>query len=183
MFLRFALTKIFMHHLISNVYNIYQNIYFIFLCLGHSVGDTLHQFYGDLRQIWSFLNRWFQLYITFFSKTNTWGIIFIPMSIGSKQNIFFIFLCLGHSVSDTLKLFEVDLRKIWSFLNRWFQLHMTFFFKNEHLGHYLHFKIYKIKPKHFLLFLMPWSQHERHLAAILSWFAPNLIIFGPLVIV
>ena len=42
--LRFALTKIFMRHLHSNVYNIYQKIFIIFLCLGHSVGDTLHPF-------------------------------------------------------------------------------------------------------------------------------------------
>ena len=37
-----------------------------------------------------------------FSKTNTWGIISIPISIRSNQNILFVFLCLGHSVSDAL---------------------------------------------------------------------------------
>ena len=116
----------------------------------------------------------------FFSKTNTWGIISIYLSIKSNQNIFFVFLCLGHSVSDTLQPFIVDLGQIWSFLNRWFQLYITFF-KIEHLGHYFHIFVYKIKSKHYLRFLMSWSQRERHIATIYSWFAPNLIIFEPLV--
>ena len=118
-----------------------------------------------------------------FSKTNTWVIISIPiMAISSNQNIFFIFLGLGNSVSDTLQSFSGNLRQIWSFLNRWFQFYITFFFKNEYLGHYLQSYIYKIKWKHFLRFLMPKSQRERHIATIFSWFAPNLIIFGPLVV-
>ena len=66
------------------------------------------------------------------------------------------------------------------FLTGWFQFYITFF-KNEYLGHYLHSYVFKIKSKHFLRFLMPWSQRERRIATILRYFAPNLIIFEPLV--
>ena len=57
-----------------------------------------------------------------------------------------------------------------------------FFFKNEHLGDNSHSFVYKIKAKHFLRFLMSWSQREWHFATIFSWIGPNLIIFGPLVL-
>ena len=58
----------------------------------------------------------------------------------------------------------------------------NFFFKKKLLGHYLHFYVYQIKLKHFLRFLMPWSQRERRITTILRHFAPNLIIFEPLVL-
>ena len=176
-----------MHHLHSNVYNIYQNIFFIFLCLGHSVGDTFvpilgwfalnliifeplvsalyhiffknqhlgHYLYSYVYKIKSkhflrFLMPWshrerrnatilrhfapnliiFEPLVSaiynFFSKTNIWGIISISLYIRSSQNIFFVILCLGHSVSDTLTPFLVDLGQIWSFLDRWFQLNKNF---------------------------------------------------------
>ena len=53
--------------------------------------------------------------------------------------------------------------------------------KNDNFVHHLHFNVYKIKSKPFLRFFMPWSQRDRHIATILRQFAPNLIIFEPLV--
>ena len=56
-----------------------------------------------------------------------------------------------------------------------------FFLENKNLGHYPHSYVYKIKSKPCLLFLMSWSQRERYIATVLRHFAPNLIIFEPLV--
>ena len=73
------------------------------------------------------------------------------------------------------------MRQIRSFFNPLVSALYHFFFKNEHLGHYLLSYVYKIKSKHLLRLLMPWSQCERHIATILRQFAPNLILFEPLV--
>ena len=52
---------------------------FLFLCLVHSVSDTLQTVKDNLCPIWSFINISFIRH--FFSKTNTWGIISIPITI------------------------------------------------------------------------------------------------------
>ena len=117
----------------------------------------------------------------FFSKTNTWGIISIYLSIKIKSKHFLRFLMSWSQrerhiatiyswFGPNLNIFEPLVSALYNF-----------FFKKKSLGHYLHSYVYKIKLKHFLHFLMPWSQRERRIETILRHFAPNLIIFEPLV--
>ena len=55
---------------------------------------------------------------------------------------------------------------------------LFFFFRNEHLGHYLHSYIYKIKNIFFIFLCLGHSVSD--IATILGHFAPNLILFEPL---
>ena len=108
-------------------------------------------------------------------------IISIPMSIRFYQNIFFVFVCLGHSVGDTLHPFQGALCKFFLIFEPLVSALYHIFLKNKHLGHYLNSNCYKYKSNRFLYFLRPWSQRERRIATIFQYFAPNLILFEPLV--
>ena len=105
------------------------------------------------------------LYDIFFSKTNIRGIISISFSIRSNQNIFFVFICRGHILSNTLQpfYFQLILAKFDHFWTVGFSL-IWISHENDNFTHHLHYNVYKIKSKHFLRFLMSWSQRERHIA-------------------
>ena len=95
----------------------------LFFFQKRTLRDNSHSFVYKIRPKHSlrFLMPWSQRewhFATIFSwigpKMSTWGIISIPLSIRSNQNIFFVFLCM----SDTLQPCLVDLGQIWSFLDR-----------------------------------------------------------------
>ena len=91
-------------------------------------------------------------------KTKTSCIISIPMCIISHQKHFET--CNGYDcgVGNTLWLFAIH---FWQFAPNLINFEPLvsalyhFFLKNEQLGDNCHSFIYKIKPKHFLRFLMP----------------------------
>ena len=66
--------KTFKHHLHSKVYNIYQNIFFIFLCLGHSVGNIFVPILGRFAPNLIIFEPLLSVLYHIFSKTNTWAL-------------------------------------------------------------------------------------------------------------
>ena len=113
---------------------LHQKHFKIFNGYGCGVGNTLWLFANHFWQIAPNLIIFEPLVSAlyhFFSKTNTWRIVPIPLSMRSNQNIFFVFLSLGHSASDTMQPFLVDLGQIWSFLVRWFYPNMNFTWKQK----------------------------------------------------